>query len=187
MFQLRALRSTPVYLFALVIPMLTGCINLADDPGRRTPGVLIDDNMLESVVEREIRDSDTGYRGSHIVVVGYNGLILLAGQVPTEALREQAAKVAQGLKRVRKVHNELSVGGPISLVARSNDAWLTTKLKSRLVAADNVNGSKIKVVTEDGVVYLMGLITRNQADSAVTIASDVYGVQKIVKVFEYLD
>ena len=120
-------------------------------------------------------------------MVSYNGLILLAGQVATAELKEQAATVAQEVNRVRKVHNELSIGGPISLVARTNDAWLTGKVKSRLVASKEAQGLKVKVVTENGVVYLMGLVTRAQADAVVTVTANVYGVQKIVKVFEYLD
>jgi osmotically-inducible protein OsmY len=114
-------------------------------------------------------------------------VVLIAGQVANDALRAKASAAAQNLQRVRKVHNELTVGGPISLVARSNDSWLTTKVKTRLLASSQAYGTKIKVVTENGVVYMLGLITRSQADIAVDVASEVYGVQKIVKVFEYLD
>jgi len=168
---------------ALIGFVLSGCVN---DPGRRTAGVVLDDEALEWVIKGEIKDSDPGFNGSHLVVVSYNGIVLLAGQVATEALREKAARVTQGLQRVRKVHNELTVSGPISLMARSNDSWLTTKVKSRLIVSDEANGAKTKVVTENGIVYLMGLLTREQADNAVKVAANVYGVQKIVKVFEYL-
>lgn len=163
--------------------LMTACAN---DPNRRTPGVFIDDFALENIIEREIRKSDPGYKGSHIVVVSHNGVVLLAGQVATAALKENASTVTQNLRRVRKVHNELTVGGPTSLVARSNDGWLTTKVKARLVAGD-ADGTKIKVQTEDSIVYLMGMVTRAQADAAINVAKNVYGVQKIVKVFEYLD
>lgn len=163
--------------------LISGCVN---DPSKRTPGVFIDDAVLEPIVRQEIRNSDDGFQGSHLVVVSYNGIVLLAGQVATEQLKSKAAEVAQSLQRVRKVHNELSVGGPISLVARTNDSWLTTKVKSRLLVSDEAYGTKTKVITENGVVYLMGLLTREQADNAVSVTSKVYGVQKIVKVFEYL-
>lgn len=164
-----------------------GCANISDDPGRRTPGVVIDDAFLETIVERDIRRSSDEFKGSHIAVVSYNGVVLLVGQVPTAAAKEQATEVAQSLRRVKRVHNELSVGGPTSFFARSNDAWLTTKVKSRLLAMKNIPGSKIKVQTENGVVYLLGLVNREDADNAVVEAQKVYGVQKIVKVFEYLD
>ena len=167
----------------LLASLLSGC---ASDPSKRTLGVSIDDEGLEWTVKREIRNSDPGFEGSHLVVVSYNRVVLLAGQVATEALRKKAAEVAQSLESVRKVHNELTVEGPISLVARTNDSWLTTKVKSRLLWADEAYGRKTKVVTENGVVYLMGLLTRDQAETAVHVTSQVYGVQKIVKVFEYL-
>ncbi len=180
-FLSRAICITTLSLF------LASCAVFSDDPRHRTPGVIIDDNVLERVVEQEIRKSDQGYKGSHIVVVSYNGLVLLAGQVPSEALRAKASEVTGKLRRVRKVHNELSIGGPISMVARTNDSWLTSKVKTRLIASKEVDGNKIKVQTEAGVVYLLGLIHREQADAAVAVASQVYGIQKIVKVFEYLD
>ncbi len=168
----------------LVVVFLSGCMN---DPSKRTPGVFIDDAVLEPMVRSEIRKSDKGFKGSHLAIVSYNGVVLIAGQVATDELRGKASAAAQNLQRVRKVHNELTVGGPISLVARTNDSWLTTKVKTRLLASSQAYGTKVKVVTENGVVYMLGLITRSQADIAVDVASEVYGVQKIVKVFEYLD
>jgi osmotically-inducible protein OsmY len=168
----------------LLIVLLNGCMN---DPSKRTFGVFIDDAVLEPMIRSEIKNSDPGYKGSHLAIVSYNGVVLLAGQVANEALRTNASEQAQSLQRVRKVHNELTVGGPISLVARSNDSWLTTKVKTRLLASDAAYGTKVKVVTENGVIYMLGLITRDQADTAVLVASNVFGVQKIVKVFEYLD
>ena len=175
--------------FAVLLCMLAalgGCI-FTGNPRVRTPGTIIDDQLLEGVVVREIRKSSSDYKGSHIVAVSHNGLVLLAGQVPTEELRVQAGAVAESIDRVRRVHNELSVGGPTSYPARTNDTWLTTKVKSKLIANKNTNGQQIKVITENGVVYLMGLITRSEADAAVDVSRNVYGVQKIVKVFEYLD
>jgi len=174
-------------LATLLITCAAGISGCANDPSKRTPGVFIDDAVLEPMVKREILRSDSGFKGSHLVIVSYNGVVLIAGQVATEALRDKAGEVTQKLRRVRKVHNELSIGGPISLVARTNDSWLTTKVKTRLVASDKAYGRKTKVLTENGVVYLMGLLTRAQADNAVEVAAKVYGVQKIVKVFEYLD
>ena len=167
--------------------LLSGCAVVSKDPSYRTPGVIIDDTVLEPLVEREIRKSDEGYKGAHISVASHNGLVLIAGQVANEELRENATKVASKLRRVRKVHNELTIGGPISLVARTNDSWLTTKVKSRLIASKQAEGAKVKVQTENSVVYLLGRVTREQADAAVEVASNIYGVQKIVKVFEYLE
>ena len=171
----------------MLVISLAGCALTKPNETRRTPGVAIDDNVLEVLVESEIRKSNPEFKGSHIVVATYNGVVLLVGQIPAQHLLQQATDTTQKLRRVKRVHNELTVGGPISLFARSNDSWLTSKVKSRLIAAKEVKGLKIKVVTENGVVYLMGLVNRSQADKAVQVAQKVYGVQKIVKVFEYLD
>lgn len=177
---------TEVLLIALTL-LLGGCAMFGDDPRVRTPGTMIDDQVIETMVKRQIWNSDPGFDSSHLVAVSYNGVLLLAGQVESEALRQKAEEIARSMDKVRKVHNELQVGGPISMVARANDSWLTTKVKTKMIAADEVAGRKVKVVTENGTVYLMGLLPRAQADAAVEAARSVYGVQKIVKVFEYLD
>jgi osmotically-inducible protein OsmY len=91
------------------------------------------------------------------------------------------------LRGVRKVHNELQISGPTSMVSRSNDAWLVTKIKTAMFVNDETDALRIKVVTENGVVYLLGLLTRDEADKAVEVSRSVYGVQKIVKVFEYIN
>ena len=179
------MRHTVTLLLAL--GLLSSCAYFSNDPSLRTPGTIIDDTGIESLVKREIRRSSPDYKGSHIVVVAFNGVVVIAGQVASEALREQAGRIARGVKRVRKVHNELTVDGPTSVLARTNDAWITTKVKSRLIANREAVGRKIKVQTENGVVYLLGLITREQAEDATAVAQNVFGVRKIVKVFEYLE
>ena len=182
------LKQSPVALvWALLILALSSCATFSDDPRVRTPGAMFDDEVLEKVVEREIRLSDAEFDSAHLVIVSYDGIVLLLGQVSTEALKTKAQTVTQGIAKVRKVHNELGVGGPISHIARSNDGWLTSKVKSKLIGAKEVPGRKVKVQTENGVVYLMGFLTRAEADAAVDVAKSVYGVQQIVRVFEYLD
>lgn len=172
---------------ALVALALASCATFSDDPRVRTPGAMIDDEALEKVVEREIRKSDAQFKSAHLVVASYDGVVLLLGQVSSEALKGKAQTVTQGVAKVRKVHNEIGVGGPISHVARSNDRWLTSKVKTRLIGAKKAPGRKMKVQTENGVVYLMGKLTPAEADAAVEVAAKVYGVQQIVRVFEYLD
>ena len=148
---------------------------------------MIDDEALEKVVEREIRQSDPELKRAHLVVVSYGGIVLLLGQVSSEELKSKAQTVTQGIAKVGSVHNEIGIGGPISYVARSNDGWLTSKVKGKLIVADDVPGRKVKVQTENGVVYLIGFLTRAEADAAVEAAASVFGVQQIVRVFEYLD
>jgi osmotically-inducible protein OsmY len=165
---------------------LAGCTNNPET--KRTPGDFIDDNALEFVIEREIRGSDEGYKGAHIVVTVYDGIVLLLGEVPSAELREKATEVTESLYKVdpEKVNNYLTVGGPISLLARTNDGYLSTKVKARLLVSEGVPATKIKVVTENGIIYLMGKITPSQADLAVAETQKAFGVQKIVKVFDYL-
>ncbi len=171
----------------LLISALGGCAIFSSNPSYRTPGTVIDDNLLSNVVERQIRKSNPDYKGSHIVVASYNGVVLIAGQVATEALKANATTVADRLRKVRRVHNELTIGGPISVLARGNDAMLTAKVKTKLLTGKETDATKVKVLTENGVVYLMGLLTREHADKVVNVARTAYGVQKIIKVFEYLE
>ena len=167
--------------------LLSACATFSNDPRVRTPGTMMDDEALEKVTERTIREADAGFEGAHLVIVSYNRVILLLGQVASEELKSRAGEAAAALPRVRRVHNEIQVGGPISYVSRSNDGLLTTKVKTKLIAAKGVPGRKLKVQTENGVVYLMGMVTRAEADQAVEVAKTAYGVRKIVRVFEYLD
>jgi len=170
----------------VLVAATSGCALFSDDPRVRTPGAMIDDQVIETMVKRQIWNSDPAFDSSHLIAVSYNGILLLAGQVESAALKDRAEEIARSLDKVRKVHNEIQVGGPISMVARANDTWLTTKVKSKMLADAEVAARKIKVVTENGTVYLMGMLPRDEADAAVEAARSVYGVQKIVKVFEYI-
>ena len=183
----RTSRPVLALLLSALALALTACATFSDDPRARTPGSMIDDEALERVVEGEIRKSDPDLKSAHLVVVSYGGIVLLLGQVSSEELKIKAQTVTQGIAKVGSVHNEIGVGGPISYVARSNDGWITGKVKSNLIFAKDVPGRKVKVQTENGVVYLMGFLTRAEADAAVAATATVFGVQRIVRVFEYLD
>jgi osmotically-inducible protein OsmY len=176
-------------LWAICIALaLSGCATTGiEDPGSRSPPKVWQDQMLEYDAAKEIKASDPGFESAHIVIVSFNGLVLLAGEVGTEELKAKAGEVVNTFKAVRSVHNELVVSGPISMVARSNDSWLTTKVKTKLLAHGAIDSSRINVTTENGVVYLMGYVTREQAGYAVDVTQTVDGVTKIVKVFEYTD
>lgn len=164
-----------------------GCALLSDDPRLRAPGAVIGDQRIEGRLRRQIRRADAGFLSAHLNIVSYNGIVLLAGQVGSQTLLEQAGTVARSSRGVRQVYNALTVGGPTSYLARTNDGWLTAKAKTRLLAARDVPGQRVKVVTENGTLYLLGILPREQADAAVTAVRQVYGLQRIVKVFEYLD
>lgn len=159
-----------------------------DDRGTRTLGSKIDDSLIDTKVAVNVAKADPGLEtGSHIVVTSYNGIVLLAGQTPREDLKAKAEQAAAAVQRVKKVNNELQVLEPSSLAARSSDSWLTTKIKTQMLTDNAIPGSRIKVVTENGIVYLLGLVTQAEGTRATNLVQGVSGVQKIVKLFEYID
>ncbi|RZI90987.1 MAG: BON domain-containing protein [Pseudomonas sp.] len=161
---------------------------IEDDRGTRTIGSKIDDSLIETKVSVNVAKANPDLdKGSHIVVSSYNGVVLLAGQTPRADLKSLAEQTAGQVQRVKKVHNEIQVMQPSSILARNNDAWLTTKIKAQMLGDANVPGSRIKVITENGIVYLLGLVTQGEADAATSVVQSVSGVQKIVKLFEYID
>jgi osmotically-inducible protein OsmY len=122
---------------------------------------------------------------SHIEVTVFNNIVLLTGEAPTLELKQKAEEQAKKEQGVVRVYNQISVEGPTSTLTHTSDAWITTKIKSKMLANDELKSSSIKVVTENGAVYLIGVVSQQQADVAVNIARHVSGVQKVVKVFQY--
>ncbi|NWA26846.1 BON domain-containing protein [Pseudomonas gingeri] len=159
-----------------------------DDRGTRTLGSKIDDSLIETKVAVNVAKADPALEnGSHIVVTSYNGIVLLAGQTPRDDLKAKAEQAAAAVQRVKKVNNELQITEPSSFLARSNDDWLTTKIKTQMLTDNSIPGSRIKIVTENGIVYLLGLVTQDEGTRATNLVQGVGGVQKIVKLFEYID
>ncbi len=159
-----------------------------DDRGTRTLGSKIDDSLIETKVAVNIAKASPDLdNNSHIVVTSFNGVVLLAGQTPRADLKQLAEQTASQVQKVKKVNNELQVIAPSSMLARSNDAWLTSKIKTEMLTDSAIPGSRIKVVTENGIVYLLGLLTQAEANRATNLVQGVGGVQKIVKLFEYID
>ncbi|WP_210396728.1 BON domain-containing protein [Motiliproteus sediminis] len=185
----------PVLTLSLSL-LLGGCATVIDatsespieeNPTSRTTGSFIDDEIIETKSLVNLNKVSEQLKNAHLSVVSYNGVVLLAGQVATEQARQLAEKTVREVRKVRVVHNELTVSGPTSAIVRTNDAWLTTKLKTKMLAEKNLDSGSIKVVTENGVVYLLGLVRRIDADHAVAVARGTSGVQKVVKMFEYVD
>lgn len=157
---------------------------------RRSAGAMIDDEGIEWKIRSVFSENKPLSSQSHLSVVSVNGVVLLVGQTPTEALRQQATTLAQGVENVRIVHNELSIAAPNSYVTRTSDSYITSKVKTSLFKVkghDDFDPTRVKVVTENGTVYLMGILYRSEAEDASKQTSRVGGVQKVVKLFEYLD
>jgi osmotically-inducible protein OsmY len=149
---------------------------------RRTSGTQLDDQSIELKSIRRISDV-IGDRG-HVNVTSYSRLLLLTGEVPTEADKAAVEQAVARIDNVRSIVNELTLTSPSSLSGRSNDTLLTSKVKASMVDAKDIQANAFKVVTERSVVYLMGRVSERESDRAADVARGVSGVQKVVKVFE---
>lgn len=186
------------WLLLLLFPFLSGCAVLvaagvisgvgagaAVSQDRRTSGMFVEDERIEFKSDRLISEKMGG--DVHVNVTSFNRNVLLTGEAPTEGLKKEVAILVMGVENVRKVTNEIAVADVSSFASRSNDALLTSKVKARFLDSGAFQVNHVKVVTEDAVVYLLGLVKVKEADSAVDIARSTSGVRKVVKVFEYLD
>lgn len=154
---------------------------------RRTTGTLVEDQSIELKAVKALNADKDIKEQAHLNVTSYNLIVLLTGEAPTDELRQRAEKIVRGVEKVNTVHNEVTVAAPSSMMTRSSDTVITSKVKTKLLAAEDIEGVNVKVVTENGVVYLMGLAKRAEADRATEIARQTGGVQKVVKVFQYTD
>lgn len=157
------------------------------DPNRRSLGTVIDDSQLETIAKVNLNKAHENLKNAPVSVTSFNRVILLTGQVKNQELRELATNTVSKITQVRQVYNELQVQAPISFLATTNDAWLTTKVKTKMAFSKRVRANRIKVLTENSIVYLMGMVPRYEAESAADIASSTKGVQKVVLAIEYTD
>ncbi|HXV10172.1 MAG TPA: BON domain-containing protein [Burkholderiales bacterium] len=179
----------------VILPLLHGCaaavvgtaaatgVVVAND--RRTTGTMTEDEGIE--IKAGNRISSRFPDGIHVNVTSYNRLVLLTGEVPDAATKSEIERIARGVENVRGVFNELAVAGVSSYTVRSNDSVITSKVKTNFLDEGNFNALHVKVVTENSVVYLMGLVKKSEAESATQIARTTSGVQKVVRLFEYID
>ena len=149
---------------------------------RRTVGAQADDEAIELKIGNNI---GSGYGDRvHVNVTSYNGIVLLTGEVPEPGLVTTIGDIARTTAKVRRVHNELVVAAASPVGSRTNDSYITSKVKARFVEANKFSATHVKVVTDREVVYLMGLVKRDEADAAAQIASTTTGVVRVVKLFE---
>lgn len=167
-------------LCALMLLTLVGCTTT-------TVSEAFEDTRNASLAKKLIKNSHKRFEDANFEVTSFEGIILITGQVPSAEMIPIATTEVESLRNVRKVYNELVVAGSTSILSRTNDSWLTTKIKSALAAEEDTDATRIKIVTENGVVFMMGLLSRKEADAAVRTAREIRGVQKIVKIFEYIN
>lgn len=174
---------------------LTACLPAAFVAGAAASGAVVtdgrdmktqlDDKTMAHRVRTALHLNKRLDKHTIISVSTFNRVVLLTGTAPNEELRELASKIARSVKKVKRVHNEIVVGDNTSLKDAARDTWLTTKIKSSLLAERGLNSAQIKVVTDNSTAYLMGLVSRDQADLATNVTRHVPGVTKVVKLFEY--
>lgn len=179
----------------LCFPLLTGCpmysvstasgSNSYISEDRRTSGIFIEDEGIELKASRRIHQQFGN--SVHINVTSYNRIVLLTGEAPTEAVKTNIERLIMGVENVRRIHNEIAIAANTALSSRSSDTLLTSKVKARFLAERKFQINHVKIVTENGVVYLLGMVTREEGDNAAQIASLTSGVRKVVKAFEYLN
>lgn len=190
--SLRTRLALPLLLAALV-PSLQACfpvvaggvtagVLMATD--RRSSGTYVEDEGIELKAANRISDllKDRG----HVNVTSYNRKVLLTGEVPSEDLKAQAEQAAAAVPNVQAITNDLQVAGVSALSSRSNDAYITSKVKARFIDAQRFAANHVKVVTEAGTVYLLGMVTEGEAKAAVEVARTTAGVRKVVNVLEII-
>ncbi|KTC84989.1 BON domain-containing protein [Legionella brunensis] len=180
-------------IFLLISALLTGCV--AAVVAGAAAGLVVYDRRSFTMIESDTRIfhlihkaivTDPGFQDSRILVSSFNQVVLLVGQTPTASLRVMAEKIAQNTPNVRRVYDEVTVDFPIPLSQRTKDTWITSQVRSLMLTKKGLESGSIRIVTENGVVYLMGIVTHEQANLAVSVARQVNGVQKVVKVFQYI-
>ena len=171
-----------------ILVQTTGEEGILEDPGERTAGAMLEDQSIETKVKVNMRSQEPAFRQSSFDVISHNGVVLLVGQVESKTLKNRATKIAsKASSKVRRIHSELEVAGRTSLISRTNDTWIATKVRTLLYTNDDVPSDQVRVIAENGAVYLMGLISQAEGDNAANLARNISGVTKVVKVFEYIN
>lgn len=182
-----------------LVPLLQGCaaaiatgavagaaVGVSTVYDRRSLSTTVDDQSIQLQASAALRNDKMLHKSAHINVTSYNGIVLLTGETPTRELKARAAGIVKTIPGIGRIYNELALIAPSSLVSRSNDTWIATKIKAKMAAKDGINPARVKIITERGTVYLLGLVTLQEASLATTIARHTEGVQRVVKAFEYL-
>lgn len=180
-------RSLNLLTLAAVLGFLSACVPvLTKGDDRRTTGIYIEDGTIEDTAMARIKEK---YKDTvHVNITSYNRMVLATGEAPNEATKGDITRIIGGVQNVKDINNELALGPLSSLTSRSGDAFITGSVKSRFKQSkDRIRAEHVKVITENGVVYLLGLVTRAESEFATEVASTTRDVKKVVRVFEYLD
>lgn len=157
---------------------------IAEDPGTRSIATRVLDESIETKAVVNIRAEDPRFDLAHFTVLSFNGYVLIAGQVPFSDMIEIAANEIRQLEGVRRIYNELEAAPNTDAARRTKDAWISTQVRSRLLFTPDTPAARVSVFTEKGVVYLMGLLTKEEADRVAAAAAKVSDVVRVVRLFE---
>ncbi|MEE8342911.1 MAG: BON domain-containing protein [Gammaproteobacteria bacterium] len=189
----------PALICAIALPGLSGCAGLVIGGAaagavivhdRRTTGTMLDDQSIKRNSKKALREDEELRKLAHINITSFNNIVLISGEAPNSVLKQRAGKIVSGIAKIRHVHNEMTIAAPSSYMSRTSDSLITTKVKAKMVGLkdlEDFDTTRVKVVTENGVVFLMGLLKHNEATAATEAVRRVGGVQKVIKLFEYLD
>lgn len=181
-------------LSTLLATQITGCLPIiaggaaaggAIAADRRTAGIFVEDENIELKAFKKM-ETNLG-ENAHVNVTSFNRNVLLTGEVPDAAAKAKAESLAKEINNITSVTNEIAVGPKSSIGSRSNDSYITSKVKGQFITENKFPANYVKVVTENGIVYLMGIVTASEADDAVEIARNTQGVTSVVKVFDYVN
>ncbi len=170
---------------AIIAGSAAGAATIASDA--RTTGSIIEDQAIEFRLAGLLQSDPEMTERTNINVTSYNNIVLLTGEAPTEALKEKASVYAQRDPKIKRIYNEIRIAEPLPFKARNFDTWLTTKIKTKLLTTKGIPSLNVKVVTSNTTVFLLGIISRRDADAITQVVARIQGVTRIVKAFEYTD
>jgi len=168
----------------ILVAGAAGGATLASD--KRSTRSMVDDQVIETKTKDKIYADAEIAKKIHINITSYNGVVLLTGETLSKSLRTHAINITRHIDNVRRVHNEIRVADLTGFSSRTNDGWITSKVKTQMLATKGFKSAQIKVTTEAGTVYIMGLVTKEAGNQAAEIARNVSGVKRVVKLFEYI-
>lgn len=151
---------------------------------RRTTGTFIDDELIEFKVLDRVRANAQVWEQTHLNATSFNNIVLLTGETPSEIFKSKIGQLTAGIQKVRKVHNEIVIAAPSSMLSRSGDSWITGKVKTELLNKMGTQATRVKVITEKGIVYLLGIMSPADADNATELTRRIGGVERVVRLFE---
>ena len=188
------LRNIYIPLLLSATLLLQGCVGLIIGAGvgaasfahdRRTLGTQLDDTTTAGRISTAISNDVAINEQTSISVQVFNGTVLLVGQAPTQALIQQTEMLVSSVKNIKKLHNQVRLGLPIPPSVVAKDAWLASKIKTQLIADKRIDGLHIEIEVENGEVFLMGLVSKQESKIAVEITRNIKGVKQVIKAFEY--